>query len=217
MADHARLSTLAINGFTYRLLETSIDRALDLVRAAVMHREQLGAGQMIYDATTDTLPLSAFTASIAPAPAAPAAAADGAVSAGDVIVADEEEDNPVVAATESVIAALASARTVYASVVAGLVSLSVQRVNFMLDAGRDASEADLEGLGGASISLFKRIQRGYLGCEAWFLGSGLNVVLRVDDRVELAVSALVGSARGVGARSQPSALESAWIRSASSQ
>ena len=218
MADHARLSTLAINGFTYRLLETSIDRALDLVRAAVMHREQLGAGQMIYDATTDTLPLSAFTASIAPAPAAPAAASDGAVSAGDVIVADEEEeDNPVVAATESVIAALASARTVYASVVAGLVSLSVQRVNFMLDAGRDASEADLEGLGVASISLFKRIQRGYLGCEAWFLGSGLNVVLRVDDRVELAVSALVGGARGVGARSQPSALESAWIRSASSQ
>jgi hypothetical protein len=97
------------------------------------------------------------------------------------------------------------------------VSLSVQRVNFMLDAGRDASEADLEGLGVASISLFKRVQRGYLGCEAWFKGSGLNVVLRVDDRVEQAVTALVGSAKGVGARAQPSALESTWLRSASSQ
>jgi len=214
MADHARLSTLAINGFTYRLLETSIDRALDLVRAAVMYREQLGAGQMVYDATTDTLPLSAFTANIVAA-AAPTADAAGA---GDAIVAEvDEEDNPVVAATESVIAALASARTVYQAVVAGLVSLSVQRVNFMLDAGRDASEADLEGLGVASISLFKRVQRGYLGCEAWFKGSGLNVVLRVDDRVEQAVTALVGSAKGVGARAQPSALESAWLRSASSQ
>jgi hypothetical protein len=214
MADHARLSTLAINGFTYRLLETSIDRALDLVRAAVMYREQLGAGQMVYDATTDTLPLSAFTANIVAA-AAPTADAAGS---GDAIVAEvDEEDNPVVAATESVIAALASARTVYQAVVAGLVSLSVQRVNFMLDAGRDASEADLEGLGVASISLFKRVQRGYLGCEAWFKGSGLNVVLRVDDRVEQAVTALVGSAKGVGARAQPSALESAWLRSASSQ
>ena len=215
MADHARLSTLAINGFTYRLLETSIDRALDLVRAAVMYREQLGAGQMVYDATTDTLPLSAFTANIVAAAAAPTADAAGG---GDAIVAEvDEEDNPVVAATESVIAALASARTVYQAVVAGLVSLSVQRVNFMLDAGRDASEADLEGLGVASISLFKRVQRGYLGCEAWFKGSGLNVVLRVDDRVEQAVTALVGSAKGVGARAQPSALESAWLRSASSQ
>jgi hypothetical protein len=52
-----------------------------------MYREQLGAGQMVYDATTDTLPLSAFTANIVAAAAPTADAAGG----GDAIVAEVDE------------------------------------------------------------------------------------------------------------------------------
>ena len=71
-----------------------MDRGLDVVRAAVGYREALGAG-MVYDLTTDSLPVSAFLP--------PKAKAGGGGAEEEEA---EEEDDPLTNATEAVMSAL---------------------------------------------------------------------------------------------------------------
>lgn len=213
------LPSLATSGYTYSILETSMDRGLDIVRAAVIQREAAGPAG-VYDLSTDSLPLSSFLPPKAPkAPKAASAGADPSdpeQKEEDMQAQEEdeeEEDDPLTTATEAAIAALHSARFVYRCLVSRLVSMAAARHAALTEAGKDGSDADLEGWSLAALSLLKRTLRAYAGLERHFAAQGLAVCVVDNAGCEAEVLGTAGCARGEGDRRLPSLVEKAWLGS----
>ena len=215
------LASLATSGYTYSILETSMDRGLDLVRAAVLQREAAGPGG-VYDLSTDSQPLSTFLPPKPPRPAKVARTeADGADSADpdkegqkeDQEEEEDEEEDPLSSATEAVIAALHSARFAYRCLLSRLVAAAAARHAALAEAGKEGSDADLEGWNLSALSLLKRTLRAYAGLERYFAARGLSVAVADNEGCEAEVAEATGCARGEGERRQASLVESTWLGS----
>lgn len=152
------LSFLALHTWPYKNIELVVNRALDIARAAVAKRRDIGE-DMPFDKTTDTLPISTFLLAVKEKPAVKD---EDIGDAGDEANMDEEEDyetQNINAATEAVVAALRSVRAVYATIICNLASYSAN------DAATEAWKTSAASLARYICSSYDFSEKNFLQVE----------------------------------------------------
>jgi len=169
-ANTENLSFLALHTWPYKNIELVVNRALDIAKAAVAKRRDLGE-DMPFDKSTDTTPITSFLLGVKVKPEANDT--DIGETQTNEAIMDEEEDyelQNINAATAAVVAALRSVRAVYATVLCNLASY------YSNDAVTDAWKT-------SATSLAKHICSSYEFSEKIFLQVEEVVVVLTDKEV----------------------------------
>jgi len=133
------LTTLAVSGYTFSMITTTIDRTMDLVRAAVMIRQQDGAG-MVYDESTEAAnALQSFVAAAQAAHMARAAEAAANAAAATEAAAGAESRRE---AADAVARAANDAATAAAAVAAETAALTAAAAAAAAAAAEEGGEGE---------------------------------------------------------------------------
>jgi len=158
VTNEVNLSFLALHTWPYKNIELVVNRALDIAKAAVAKRRDIGE-DMPFDKSTDTAPIASFMSEVK-VKADIKDADTGETAANDVDMEEEDyEAQNINAATEAVVAALRSVRAVYVTVLRNLAS------HFATDAATDAWKTTATSLARHTCSSYGFSEKNFLQVE----------------------------------------------------
>ena len=160
--------------FPFKNIEVVCDRAIDIARAAVARRSMF-PDDMQYDLSTDTEPLESFYTKKADDDAKESAAKDnnddeGESNAMDDLIANDDEEMPIVSATSAVVSALKGARTAFNKIILSLIMASL--------------EIESDSWQTSACAIMRRVLKTYADVEKSYRADDLLVVLSDRSKIQ---------------------------------